>query len=145
MSKYKRTKKELGKTHTQSHNQEALLKYIPLFIAILILAAFYYSFFILPNQRLGAKAKQQFENENLSQALGDYQQCNENSTAPCKINNCTGLIICKKGKWGPCTLNVTCKPGSKAPCAKESCSVGYRVCNECGTGYGECAINVSQT
>ena len=117
-----------------------IYRYAPPLIILLMLSVLFYSFFIMPNQGtliswLKAKIPILTTQNILS---NEKSQCIENSTKECKIKNCTGNTRCKNGNWMPCIINMSCSPGSKLPCSVNSCSVGYRICNECGTNYTEC-------
>lgn len=66
------------------------------------------------------------------------RECEEGTTKQCMIDNCTGLAICRSGKWEGCRLELVCTPGSIMPCIEDYCVIGYKRCNECGTGYENC-------
>ena len=64
--------------------------------------------------------------------------CQENITRTCQVGNCTGLSLCRGGKWGACKLEFVCEPGSRVSCSDVGCVYGFRECDECGSGYGPC-------
>ncbi len=64
--------------------------------------------------------------------------CSENETRQCMVGNCSGEQRCIDGRWTSCRVKMICVPGSKVPCATYGCAYGYKTCNECGSGYGEC-------
>ena len=64
--------------------------------------------------------------------------CENGETKTCFAGNCRGEQVCISGRWSACRLHMICIPGSKAPCIEFGCVSGYKTCNECGTGYGEC-------
>jgi len=64
--------------------------------------------------------------------------CNEGQTRECVRGPCEGIQTCINGSWNKCTVEVICTPGTKTPCVVEHCSSAYKICNNCGTGYGEC-------
>ncbi len=135
----KKKPKHISKTKTALAMDAhiGLYKYVPVLILLLILVSFFYSFFVLPNQPGWLK----MHSAEKEIALLNGAVCIENSTASCTIKNCSGTMTCKNGKWLSCRLNITCTPGSKAPCVENTCIVGYKICNECGTDYGECIKN----
>ena len=68
------------------------------------------------------------------------RECSGNETISCTVNGCDGYKPCVDGRFGACRKNKrVCKPGSRMGCSLNSCSFGYMICNECGTGYGHCA------
>ncbi len=64
--------------------------------------------------------------------------CTENETRDCMKGPCEGMQTCINEEWGKCTVEIICTPGTKTPCVVDHCSSAYKVCNDCGTGYGEC-------
>ncbi|MCX8197230.1 MAG: hypothetical protein N3G80_02860 [Candidatus Micrarchaeota archaeon] len=67
------------------------------------------------------------------------RECEEKSSRECFVGNCSGTQKCSAGKWGECILpKKICVPGQKVGCSLNSCSFGYRTCNECGTEFGPC-------
>ena len=65
-------------------------------------------------------------------------KCTEGTNMSCTLGTCTGYRVCESGEWSECRFERICVPGSVAPCIENYCAVGYKTCNECGTGYGEC-------
>ncbi|MCD6549705.1 hypothetical protein J7K41_03295 [Candidatus Micrarchaeota archaeon] len=56
-------------------------------------------------------------------------------------DGCEGFQTCEDYRWSECRkLPTVCKPGTRKPCAYSPCTVGYKVCNRCGTGYGPCRM-----
>jgi len=72
------------------------------------------------------------------------KQCDEGKSGPCMKGPCEGTRSCTNGTWGACIVQKTCEPGEVVPCAKNGCASAYKVCNGCGTGYGEC-IGLNET
>lgn len=66
------------------------------------------------------------------------KECEENATRKCYIGNCAGRQLCSDGEWGECRIDVVCIPGTVEPCVIGYCARTYRVCDECGSGYGDC-------
>lgn len=65
-------------------------------------------------------------------------ECNEGQTKECMRGPCEGIQTCIDGVWNKCTVEVICTPGTSTPCVSNHCSSAYKICNDCGTGYGEC-------
>ena len=105
-------------------------------IAVIILAvlvgAVYYSFFIIGKSDPSSPEKNEW---------GIKPQCEEGESIPCEIDGCNGMRICENKLWSSCKLNTICEPGSKEFCYENSCVNGYKICNVCGTGYGDCVLN----
>lgn len=66
-------------------------------------------------------------------------ECTEGENITCTLGNCTGYRVCELGEWSECRFERICVPGSLVPCTENYCAVGYKICNECGTGFSECA------
>jgi len=65
-------------------------------------------------------------------------ECNDGQMTECTLGSCPGKMTCTGGEWGRCMIAIICDPGKHYPCREEGCSEGYRICNSCGTGYGDC-------
>ncbi|MFA5381773.1 MAG: hypothetical protein WC356_01310 [Candidatus Micrarchaeia archaeon] len=80
------------------------------------------------------------QNKEIDNLTINNIECFENETKDCiTINNCDGVIYCRNGKWTNCYKNkVICVPNSSTTCALTPCSAGIKICNECGTEWGEC-------
>jgi len=104
-------------------------------IAAIILAALvgavYYSFFMV------GKSNSSLHEENWE----IKPQCKEGESISCEIDGCNGIRVCENKLWSPCKLDTICEPGSKEFCYENSCVNGYKMCNVCGTGYGDCVLN----
>ncbi|MBU0527740.1 hypothetical protein KKE92_04625 [Candidatus Micrarchaeota archaeon] len=64
--------------------------------------------------------------------------CQNGETVECTVSSCTGVSTCHNAKWSMCIWDRICDPGSRVACAESGCSKGFKECNSCGTGYGEC-------
>jgi len=64
--------------------------------------------------------------------------CIDGTNQTCNAGKCDGVRVCKNGKLGNCFVIKNCVPGAKISCGPHGCATGYKTCNECGTGYGEC-------
>ncbi len=108
-----------------------LYKYLPLVLLILLISVVAYSFFVLP---LPIAEKEKTYGGSRSQP-----RCCEGEKRAC-VNDlgCDGESICFNGAWTGCTVQKTCNPGERALCIENFCSTSYKICNQCGTGYGEC-------
>ncbi len=83
----------------------------------------------------GAQCSQKLEFEAVA------RQCDEGGEQDCKIGSCTGRQACAAGRFGNCVLpKKVCVPGTKTGCTLNSCQFGYRICNDCGTGYSDCSL-----
>ncbi|HLC68596.1 MAG TPA: hypothetical protein VJH24_02050 [Candidatus Bilamarchaeaceae archaeon] len=67
--------------------------------------------------------------------------CSDGETQSCTVEGCGGERACLNGRWSGCNVPQVCPPGSRASCVENACVVGYRLCNECGSAYGECIRN----
>gem|GEM_PF-1257131 len=65
-------------------------------------------------------------------------ECRNGDVRECLIEPCNGTQICINGTWSKCDIKIVCNPGTKTPCIENYCPIGYKICNECGTGYGPC-------
>lgn len=65
-------------------------------------------------------------------------ECRDGDNTTCVLGNCSGYRVCESGEWSECRFERICIPGSLEPCTEKYCPVGYKTCNECGTGYSEC-------
>jgi len=69
------------------------------------------------------------------------KECIDGQAGQCMVGQCAGTRECARGAWSRCMLEMACEPGSFATCYEGACSSGYKVCDECGTGYGPCVNN----
>jgi len=65
-------------------------------------------------------------------------ECAEGSVRDCERGPCNGTQSCTNGTWEKCSVEIICTPGARTPCVMDHCASAYKICNECGTGYGEC-------
>lgn len=65
-------------------------------------------------------------------------ECAGNETRQCEVNGCAGRQACQYSAWGVCSFSKVCVPGERISCSLNGCSFGYRVCNDCGSGFGDC-------
>lgn len=66
-------------------------------------------------------------------------ECNDGENRSCTAGDCDGTQECRVGAWDACRLpQKKCVPGEKVGCSVDSCKFGYRTCNSCGTGFGQC-------
>lgn len=70
-------------------------------------------------------------------------ECTDGETKECELGDCGGAISCIGGAWGECVPKKRiCVPGKVVGCTLDSCNFGYKVCNECGTGFSECMAEI---
>ena len=79
-----------------------------------------------------------------SQTAASQPECEENSKVSCILaNGCEGKKVCFQGEWTHCIAPLEkCKPGTTRACTftrEETCGSGMQTCNQCGTGWSECA------
>ncbi|MFH2100540.1 MAG: hypothetical protein ABII71_00430 [Candidatus Micrarchaeota archaeon] len=67
-------------------------------------------------------------------------ECAGSQMEDCVKGGCDGTRQCVNGSWGRCVLETVCEPGKLYGCQGPGCSPGYRVCDSCGTGFGECVM-----
>lgn len=72
------------------------------------------------------------------EAEPEKKECNEGETRNCMRGPCEGIKKCINGTWGSCIIERICEPGEVVPCIINHCASAYKVCNDCGTGYGPC-------
>lgn len=70
-------------------------------------------------------------------------ECKEGENRSCMKGPCEGTETCSNGTWGRCTVERICTPGARTPCVENYCASAYKICNDCGTGYGPCLKNSS--
>lgn len=102
-------------------------KIIAVFLLLFLLIVLSYGFFfsaMVPNS----------EPFSLNSAI---PECKNGATKSCIKSSCNGTQSCVSGSWEDCIINDVCKPGKRQPC-EGSCSSGYKICNDCGTGFGPC-------
>jgi hypothetical protein len=68
----------------------------------------------------------------------EIKECEDGETRDCMKGPCNGTQSCVAGSWGECIIERVCEPGEVVPCTVDSCAYAYKVCNDCGTGYGPC-------
>ena len=64
--------------------------------------------------------------------------CQNGETRECIVDSCIGVSTCNNAKWSMCIWDRICEPGSRIACTEYGCTKGFKECNACGTGYGEC-------
>ena len=117
-----------------------VLPFVFLLLFFLLLLAFAV-FFLIPADG----------SSSIKLPIQSSSSCDEGAQEPCSVNLCGGYKKCQDGKWSRCIIEQVCTPNSRANCVEFSCSVGYKLCNECGTGYNECVYydrpsrNISQS
>jgi hypothetical protein len=105
------------------------MKYLPLAFLAAFLIVLVYSLFLANPQPV-----------DLHYPGLDEITCQDGKVRQCSVGNCTGTSTCSDGDWGPCKLERVCTPGEQLPCLKQGCAKGFKVCNDCGTAYGECVF-----
>ncbi|RLG20188.1 hypothetical protein DRN67_00590 [Candidatus Micrarchaeota archaeon] len=71
--------------------------------------------------------------------------CTEGEQLACTLpSGCEGMKMCFNGQWTDCIVPFVCEPGSTRSCIYKpegaNCGThGMQTCNECGTGWSECA------
>ncbi|NYZ76783.1 hypothetical protein H0O02_00520 [Candidatus Micrarchaeota archaeon] len=65
-------------------------------------------------------------------------ECAMGQIGSCMKGPCNGTQACVNGTWGRCMVKTVCTPGVREPCIRDYCASAYKICNECGTGYGPC-------
>ncbi|MDO8554645.1 MAG: hypothetical protein Q7S22_07595 [Candidatus Micrarchaeota archaeon] len=106
--------------------------YLPFLIIIALTATLIYSFFL--HTTLAT------EMPLSTKLVVETTICKSGDSEPCKINSCSGTIRCVNGIWGGCIVPQVCIPEEKINCYAQTCSIGKKTCNECGTGYGSCVF-----
>ena len=119
-----------------------LLKKYQRTIAILILLVLI-EVVLISIPQLGFKWKSPIELEHFKTPDAELKtttcpECSDEAVYSCKLGPCEGVRECKNGIYRQCQLKKICEPGSISSCNEHGCATGRRVCNECGTGYGEC-------
>ena len=106
--------------------------YIPVIFFIVLLACILYGFLFMgsvPFVSIGSTVTQS----------APLILCTNGVEKPCfGDGNCAGTRTCKSGVWGSCMIPHVCIPATKVPCVEHFCSVGYKICNACGTGFDAC-------
>ncbi|MEW6328562.1 MAG: hypothetical protein AB1468_00445 [Candidatus Micrarchaeota archaeon] len=65
--------------------------------------------------------------------------CAPGETRACRTGaGCEGTTVCTDFGPSECIVNKVCAPGETIQCSYDTCNSGYKVCNQCGTGYGKC-------
>jgi len=87
-------------------------------------------------------------NENCSSNASftvERQECEDGQTQSCSEGACNGTMRCHGGRWGSCDLpKKVCSPGQRIGCSTDGCRFGYKTCNPCGSGFGECLPDAAQ-
>ncbi len=97
--------------------------------AILLLTLIYVlvHFFIPPGIGIG---------EGAAAEIGP--ECSAGQTRACvTADGCAGYRPCRLGEFGECVVERQCVPGETGSCPFTVCTVGQRVCGECGK-WGPC-------
>ena len=106
-------------------------KFLPIIIiALIILAVFLFYYF--------TSTPSDVPISNWSISEKKELPCVEDETKTCFSGSCNGYQVCKNSEWSRCIIKRICNPNSRENCVENGCSVGYKLCNECGTGYEEC-------
>ena len=106
-----------------------LVRYIPLILLFTLIVVIAYGFFFINPAEL----------QQTSSAPALPNICNEGVVKSCNTDiGCSGERVCLNGAWTGCITKKVCSPGERAQCIENFCSTGYKICNECGTGYGGC-------
>ncbi len=106
-------------------------RYAPIFLLFILLLVLLYSFF---GKTIDYNSIPSTSSNTLPNKI-----CNDGEQSQCSDSlGCNGQRICIRGVWTGCTIKELCTPGSKTACVENFCSTGYKICNECGTGYSEC-------
>jgi len=88
------------------------------------------------------------KNENCSSSASfrvERQECEDGQALRCSEGACNGTMRCYGSRWGGCELpRKVCSPGQKIGCSTDGCKFGYRTCNPCGSGFGECLPDGTQ-
>jgi hypothetical protein len=114
-------------------SNKSLSRYLPLVIIgimVVFLAALIY-----PSLNLGSQ-------NIVPISLNPSPLCKDGMSQSCSVGSCGGVSTCTSGSWSGCVWQHMCIPGQKVDCLNQGCSFGYKVCNECGTGYGQCINTV---
>jgi len=108
-----------------------LIKYLPLFLLFILLLVIIYSFIFF---------EKTVSFDSIPSVKLSYNPvCNGSDRSPCVDSlGCSGERICVRGAWTGCINKKVCNPGERSNCIENFCSTGYKICNECGTGYSEC-------
>ncbi|MFH2106438.1 MAG: hypothetical protein ABII22_04205 [Candidatus Micrarchaeota archaeon] len=127
MKKYGSDRKSMQKEEGDDMVRKLIKKSIPYLFVFFVLSIVFY-FFGFGNPSSAPVAK-----------LNDAKSvCTEGAMQNCTYNSCNGYSQCENGKWSYCKMKPVCVPGSKSSCTDNGCVNGYKVCNDCGTDYGDC-------
>lgn len=110
----------------------SVIRFLPVLLFFILFVSFFYIFFYQRGTEVPIISFQNTIQE---------KECEEGEIATCVKDGCDGTMECINGKFSSCSIEKICVPGSKIGCAMDSCTTGYKTCNECGTGYGECIID----
>jgi hypothetical protein len=110
-----------------SPEYKAMKNMLPAFILLSLLAAVIYSFFLSSGAEFRIPV----------QSTPEKQVCVDGDSRPCSSGICPGMSVCNENSWGGCIISNVCEPGTKMPCYENSCTAGYKLCDECGN-YGRC-------
>ena len=111
-----------------------MFKYLPVVIILILAGSIAYGFLFSPHNSWDAKLLEKtFSGSALTSVCksGESKDCNDD-------NECSGKSVCIGGFWTGCITEKICSPEAKTACVENFCAVGYKICNKCGTGYGDC-------
>lgn len=108
---------------------------ISLILVFFLLSTIVYVFYYVPSLSLQKASGNYQVNDSISEKKS---VCTDGQDTTCKTGSCDGIKTCKSGQWTECFLVKVCLPGTNTSCNENGCAVGYKTCNDCGTGYGEC-------
>ena len=106
-------------------------RYLPIVVLLVLSITIFYSFFLPSKTSMASSTGTSASETNL---------CLSGNSEPCTVNSCSGIRTCTNGIWGGCIYKQICNPGEKANCYAQTCSVGTKICNQCGSGYGTCVF-----
>lgn len=110
------------------------VKIVPVFLFLILIGVIGYSFMAMPDSKPSASVS--FNSK--FQPSQQVQQCENGESKTCMSGTCQGTSECAGGKWTMCYVKKICIPDTNSSCGDSGCADGYKVCNECGTGYGPC-------
>ncbi|VVB66473.1 Uncharacterised protein [Candidatus Gugararchaeum adminiculabundum] len=121
--------------------------YISLLLVLAFLSLIVYHFLTFaPAQDLGGQWQPGLTSGTKSNSSPppSAPACTEGAVENCtrESDSCPGTHSCYKGRWSGCAVPKICVPGNRVSCATqdETCSYGAKVCNPCGTGWGDCTL-----
>ncbi len=112
-----------------------ITKYVPVIIFIVLIGTVIYAFFFIQAATPPGQTREITRTHFAATCIeGTAEACNTG-------RNCGGVRQCIRGSWTGCIIEEACRPGERIPCVPDGCTIGYKACNECGSGYGECIID----